>query len=59
MQDGWYEPATGGDFYYGLQGGFSMKKADITLKSGKILQQDFKSQPLLPFYGQLGLNFKF
>lgn len=59
VQDGWYEPATGGDFYYGLQGGFSMKKADITLKSGKILQQDFKSQPLLPFYGQLGLNFKF
>lgn len=59
VQDGWYEPTTGGDFYYGLQGGFSMKKADITLKSGKILQQDFKSQPLLPFYGQLGLNFKF
>lgn len=59
VQDGWYEPATGGDFYYGLQGGFSMKKADITLKAGKVLQQDFKSQPLLPFYGQLGVNFKF
>lgn len=59
VQDGWYEPATGGNFYYGLQGGFSMKKADITLKTGKVLQQDFKSQPLLPFYGQLGVNFKF
>jgi len=59
VQDGWYEPATGGDFYYGLQGGFSMKKADITLKAGRVLQQDFKSQPLLPFYGQLGVNFKF
>lgn len=59
VQDGWYEPATGGNFYYGLQGGFSMKKVDITLKAGKVLQQDFKSQPLLPFYGQVGINFRF
>lgn len=59
VQDGWYEPATGGNFYYGLQGGYSMKKIDITLKAGKLLQEDFKSQPLLPFYGQLGVNFRF
>lgn len=59
VQDGWYEPATGGNFYYGLQGGYSMKKNDITLKAGKLLQQDFNSQPLLPFYGQLGVNFRF
>ncbi|MBS1495297.1 MAG: hypothetical protein JSU03_03210 [Bacteroidetes bacterium] len=59
VQDGWYEPATGGNFYYGLQGGYSMKKVDFTLKAGKILQQDFESQPLLPFYGQLGVNFRF
>jgi len=59
VQDGWYEPATGGNFYYGLQGGYSMKKIDITLKAGKLLQQDFNSQPLLPFYGQLGANFRF
>lgn len=59
VQDGWYEPATGGNFYYGLQGGYSMKKVDFTLKAGKVLQQDFKSQPLLPFYGQFGVNFKF
>lgn len=59
VQDGWYEPATGGNFYYGLQSGFSMKKTDITLKAGKVLLQDFKSQPLLPFYGQLGVNFNF
>lgn len=57
--DGWYEPATGGNFYYGLQGGYSLKKNDITLKAGKLLQQDFNSQPLLPFYGQLGVNFRF
>ncbi|TWI78015.1 hypothetical protein IQ13_4259 [Lacibacter cauensis] len=59
VQDGWYEPATGGNFYYGLQGGYSMKKIDISLKAGRILQQDFISQPLLPFYGQLGVNFRF
>ncbi len=59
VQDGWYEPATGGNFYYGLQGGYSMKKTDFTLKAGKVLQQDFESQPLLPFYGQLGVNFRF
>lgn len=59
VQDGWYEPATGGNFYYGLQGSYSMKKVDITIKAGRVLQQDFKSQPLLPFYGQLGVNFRF
>lgn len=59
VQDGWYEPATGGNFYYGLHGGFSLKKLDITIKAGKVLQQDFTSQPLLPFYGQLGVNFRF
>lgn len=59
VQDGWYEPATGGNFYYGFQGGFSMRKVDVTLKAGKVLQQDFKSQPLLPFYGQFGVNFRF
>ncbi len=59
VQDGWYEPATGGNFYYGLQGGYSIKKIDFTLKAGKLLQQDFNSQPLLPFYGQLGVNLRF
>lgn len=58
VQDGWYKPATGGNFYYGLQSGFSMKKVDLTIKAGKVLQQDFNSQPLLPFYGQVGINFR-
>ena len=59
VQDGWYEPATGGNFYYGLQGSYSMKKVDLTIRAGKLLQQNFKSQPLLPFYGQFGVNFRF
>lgn len=57
--NGWYEPSTGGNFYYGLQAGFSFRKHDIYLRAGKILTQDFKTKPLLPFYGQLGYNIKF
>ena len=57
--DGWYEPATGGNFYYGLQSGFSFRKQDIYLRAGKILTQDYKTTPTVPFYGQLGCNIKF
>jgi hypothetical protein len=57
--NGWYKPATGGNFYYGLQGGFSLKKADITAKVGKLITQDFKTTPTIPFYAELGCNFKF
>jgi hypothetical protein len=59
VQDGWYEPATGGNFNYGLQVGFSFKKSDIYLKAGKLLTQDFKTTPLLPFYAELGFNRRF
>jgi len=58
-KDGWYEPATGGNFSYGVQGGFSFKRSDITLKAGKVLAEDFKSKPTLPFYLQLGYNVRF
>lgn len=57
--DGWYEPSTGGNFYFGAQAGYSFKAHDIYLKAGTILTQDFKTKPLLPFYLQLGYNFKF
>ncbi len=57
--DGWYEPATGGNFYYGLQTGFSFRKLDIFIKAGKILTQDFKTKPMIPIYVQLGFNIKF
>lgn len=57
--DGWYEPSTGGNFYYGIQSGYSFKKHDITLRVGKILTQDFKTTPLIPYYLQLGYNYKF
>ncbi len=59
VQDGWYEPATGGNFYYGLQAGFSFKRSDIYLKAGYVLVQDFKTKPFLPYYAQLGYSRRF
>jgi len=59
VQDGWYEPSTGGNFYYGIQTGISFKQHDIYLKAGRMLTQDFRTTPLIPFYAQLGYNLKF
>jgi hypothetical protein len=59
VKNGWYEPATGGNFYYGLQTGFSLKANDITLKVGKVVQQDFKTDPTIPYYFQLGYSRRF
>ena len=53
VQNGWYEPATGGNFNLGLQAGYSFKRSDIFLKGGVVATQNF-STPLLPFYAQLG-----
>jgi len=56
VKDGWYEPATGGNFYYGLQTGYSFRRNEIYLKAGKLVSQDFHTTPLLPFYLQIGYN---
>lgn len=58
VKDGWYEPPTGGNFYYGLQTGYSIKKADVYLRAGKLIEQDFQTSPFLPFYAELGFNLK-
>lgn len=58
IQDGWYEPSTGGNFYYGLQTGISFKQHDIYLKGGRMLTQDFSITPMIAFYAQFGYNFK-
>ena len=58
VKDGWYEPATGGNFYYGLQTGYSFGRNDIYLKGGKLLTQDFSTEPLLPYYLQVGYNIR-
>lgn len=56
---GWYAPPTGGNVYYGLQGGYSFKDIDITYKVGKMIVEDFKSKPTVPFYTQIGCNWRF
>jgi hypothetical protein len=58
VKDGWYEPATGGNFNYGLQAGYSFKRSDIALEAGKVMTQDFTSTLLVPYYLQLGYAFK-
>jgi hypothetical protein len=57
-KNGWFSPATGGNFYYGIQSGFSWRSHDLTIKAGKTIAQDFKTEPLLPFYVQLGYNLR-
>ena len=59
VNDGWYEPASGGNFYYGIQTGISFKSHDIYLKIGKVISQNFTITPLIPYYAQLGFNFRF
>jgi hypothetical protein len=56
VQDGWFDPSTGGNFNYGLQAGYSFSNSDISIKAGKLLSQDFKSTPFIPFYVKLGYN---
>ena len=59
VKDGWYEPATGGNFHYGLQTGISFGiRHDLTLKGGLAVAENFKTKPLLPFYAQLGYNYR-
>lgn len=58
VKNGWFEPATGGNFNFGIHGGFSFNRSDITLRAGKVMTEDFKTAPLIPFYLQLGYNYK-
>ena len=59
VANGWFKPSTGGNFYYGLQTGLSIRRIDLNIKLGKILTQDFKTTPMIPFYAQVGFNKKF
>ena len=34
-------------------------KNSITLRTGRVITQDFDTEPLLPFYAQLGYNRRF
>lgn len=58
VKNGWYEPATGGNFNFGIQGGYSFLRSDLILRAGKVITQDFKTTPMIPFYVQLGYNYR-
>ena len=57
-QDGWYVP-TGGNFFYGITGGFSFKNNDVYLKFGETVTQDFTTKAAVPLYAQVGMNVRF
>lgn len=54
--DGWYEPTTGGNFYYGLEAGYSIGHCDLFVKAGKLAAQDWSTTPLLPYFGKIGVT---
>jgi len=58
-EGGWYQPASGGNFYYGLKVARSFGYNDITLDVGKVINEDFETTPMLPFYLKLGYNRRF
>lgn len=58
VKNGWFEPTTGGNFNFGIQGGYSFSRSDLTLRAGKVITEDFKTEPLIPFYLQIGYSYK-
>ncbi|WP_026728230.1 hypothetical protein [Flavobacterium denitrificans] len=58
VKNGWFEPTTGGNFNFGIQGGYSFAKSDLTLRAGKVMTEDFETTPLIPFYLQIGYSYK-
>lgn len=59
ITDGWYIP-TGGNYYYGIQGGKSLGESlDISLRLGVTNAQADDRNAILPVYLQLGLGVKF
>jgi hypothetical protein len=58
VRNGWYEPATGGNFQFGVQTGYSLKKSDINFNIGIVTTQDLKTTPLIPYFLMLGYNLR-
>ncbi len=56
-ENGWYKNFAG-NFYYGIQGGYSFKSIDLSLRMGQTKNKEFKNNTL-PFYTTLGVNFRF
>lgn len=58
VKNGWYQPTTGGNFNYGVQAGYSLNRSDLILRIGTVITEDFKTEPLISYYAQLGYNLK-
>lgn len=58
LQSGWYVP-TGGNYFFGLQTGISFGANGITMKVGKVVSQDFKTTPFVPYFAQLAYQRRF
>jgi hypothetical protein len=56
--DGWYQN-TSSNFSLGCNTGLSFKRSDVTLSIGGLFTQNLKTRPMLPFYSQLGYNYRF
>ena len=56
--NGWYKH-TANNLSIGLNTGYSFKRFDMTLSPGIIKTDGFRSSPSLPFYGKIGVNYKF
>ncbi|MEJ8843626.1 hypothetical protein WG954_14645 [Lacibacter sp. H375] len=59
VKDGWYEPSTAGILYSGIRLGYSARNTTVYLKAGRKIEQHFQTQPLLPFYTQIGFVIQF
>ncbi len=54
VKDGWYQASSGGNLYYGLQGGFSFRRSSLALSIGQVRTEALKTTPLVPLYFQVG-----
>lgn len=58
VQNGWLEPPTGGNFYYGLFTSLSIGKSDVTINVGKLIAERLNTTPLIPIYFNIGYNYR-
>jgi hypothetical protein len=59
VRDGWYVP-TGGNFYYGIQGGKTIgEHLEASLRVGSTRAQFHDESAVIPYYLQIGLGVKF
>jgi len=57
VQTGWYIP-TGGNFLFGVQGGYSFGDHDVVVKVARPVAQDLKTLSNVPYLFQIGWNVK-